>query len=335
MAHQIENNNCFFVGSAAWHSIGTVLDKPPTAEEATKIANMGWKANKVKMFLADGSEVPDNFAIVRDSDNSTLGVVGNRYTVLQNEEAFNFFDPLIASGVATYEAGGVLHKGRKVWILAKIAGDIEVGKDDVVEKYVVLSNTHDGSGTVIAKVTPIRVVCQNTLSAALGQNRESSSKKGSLTDTVTIRHTTKVGERTREASSLLKTINETYDKLGKVWQAMATFKMPATATNDYFMSVFPDGQSERSKKPGLMRAELAGLLSNESLGQTLDTTNGTLYGAYNAITARMEHYQSVRKGASPDKHLDSLWFGQRQQILNTAFGNAVDIMRKDGVSIDI
>ena len=335
MAHQIENNNCFFVGSAAWHSIGTVLDKPPTAEEAMKIANMGWKANKVKMFLADGSEVPDNFAIVRDSDNSTLGVVGNRYTVLQNEEAFNFFDPLIASGVATYEAGGVLHKGRKVWILAKIGGDIEIGKGDVIQKYVVLSNTHDGSGTVIAKVTPIRVVCQNTLSAALAKNPEKASKKDSLTDTVTIRHTTKVGERTKEASHLLKTINETYDKLGKVWHAMAKFKMPATATNDYFMSVFPDGESERSKKPSLIRTELAGLLSNESLGQTLDTANGTLYGAYNAITARMEHYQSARKGASADKHLDSLWFGQRQQILNTAFNSAVDIMRKDGVSIDI
>lgn len=334
MAHEFESG-FFSNGQKAWHGLGTVLDDhPETAEEAIKAAGLDWKAEKRPLVAraADGTsvDVPGGFAVMRDSDKSILGVVGNRYTILQNEEAFGFFDPIIENKIGTYETAGSLMGGRRVWILAKLSGDISVGgNDDVVNKFVLLSNTHDGKGSVVAKVTPIRVVCNNTLTAAL-------RVRGGVGDEVKIRHTKTVQDRTKEASKLLKKINDRYDKLAEIWEAMAQFQLPKTGLLDYMQRVLPDPENvDNPKRTQTKRAEMLHLVSDSNLGGALSSAQGTLWGAYNGVTAYADHIQSTRKGATEEKHLENIWFGQKADLKSKALSVAVDFLKEEGVSLSL
>lgn len=326
MSHEFETG--FFTKRPAWHGLGTVLEEAPqTSTEAIKEAGLDWAVKKQMMYLASGAVVPGAFALVRETDDSILGTVGNRFEILQNEESFDFFDPLIESGIATYETAGSLQGGSKIWVLAKINGDIAVGKDDVVKKYVLLSNSHDGKASVTAKITPIRVVCQNTLSYALRKKTHSG-------DQVRVRHTKNVAEKTKAASMMLKTVNEEYDKLSKVWSAMASIKMPPEKNIEYVQTVFPNPESVKNPYKTLAkRAEIHQLMSDSSLGGTLDGAHGTLWGAYNAVTAHADHFVSKRKDSSPSSHLDSAWFGSKNNDKIRAFSVAMDFMKREGISL--
>lgn len=319
-----------FVGDPAWHGLGNVLDSAPkTSMEAMHLAGLDWIVQKQRMFLANGDEIPDAYAMVRNIDNAVLGTVGNRYTPLQNSEAFDFFDPLIEDGLAQYETAGSLMGGKRVWVLAKLTGDIEVGKNDVINKYVLLSNSHDGTSNVTGKTTPIRVVCQNTLSAAL-------RLKGSVKDEVKIRHTKSVTDKVKEAAKLLETVNKAYDSLYKVWQKMVEVKMPPEDVSAYFQTVFPDPENvDRPYKTQKIRTEVHLLQADSSLGGTLDSAMGTLWGAYNAVTAYADHVRSKRKDSTDEKHLENVWFGQRAKVKDAAMDAALEYMNKQGVHIDL
>ena len=175
MSHDLNMNNgkasMFYVGETPWHKLGTKLENPATAYEAIDAAGLNYtviknpivtvlRSNKIKT-------IANHFATVRTDTEEILGVVGSRYEVIQNRNAFSFFDALIGSDEAIYHTAGALGKGERIWILAKLPDYIRVGKDDVVEKFLLLTNSHDGSSFACAKLTPIRVVCSNTLSAAL------------------------------------------------------------------------------------------------------------------------------------------------------------------------
>lgn len=331
MSHDLlENDTMFSVKQVPWHGLGSILqDAPETSEEAIRLAGLDWKAEKKAMYLGDGSEVPDAYAIVRDTDNAVLGTVGNRYTILQNEEAFGFFDPLITDKIATYETAGSLSGGRRVWILAKMDGEVVVGDNDKVDKYVLLSNTHDGTGSVIAKITPVRVVCNNTLTAAIRQ-------KGRKTDEIKLRHTKTVNSRVKQASQLLQTVNDTYKQLEEAWRRMAEFELTPVQVLNYFESVLPDPEGvDNPYKTQQKRIEFHQLMKDSSIGGTLSTAENTLWGAFNAVTAHATHVKSQRKGATDDKHLSDLWFGSRHNLNNKAFDLAVDIMQDAGVNLDL
>ncbi len=325
MSHNFENG--FFVREAAWHKLGVVLENAPqTSQEAILAAGLNWNVCKQSVFLQDGTLVPDTWAMVRDTDNAVLGTVGNRYTALQNSEAFSFFDKLVEDKVATYETAGSLSGGKKVWILAQLPGIIEVGKDDPVKKYVLLSNTHDGSGTVVAKVTPIRVVCNNTLTAALSENAGM--------DQVTIRHTKTVADRVKQASTLLATVNSIYDDMAKLWIAMTKVEMPPQAIQQFLTEVVPDSEKvENPYKTQRIRIEMLQLMSSSSLGGELSSAQGTLWGAYNGVTAYADHMVSARKDATADKHLNSVWFGDRARLKGHALSVAQDWIDRAGVSL--
>lgn len=327
MSHEFESG--FFSREPAWHNLGKVLDKVPNSEEAIKLAGLDWLVEKKSMYLQDGSLIPEAFAMVRDKDNKVLGTVGKRYTALQNKEAFDFFDPIINDGLAEYETAGSLMGGKRVWVLAKLTNDIELSKDDVVKKYVLLSSTHDGSGTVMAKVTGVRVVCWNTLSASLREE----TRKG---DEIKIRHTKTVKSRTEQAAKLLTTVNETYDKLASVWKEMMSFDMTPIHIMNYTQSVLPDPEGvDNPYKTQKQRAEVLQLMGDSSIGGQLDGSVNTLWGCYNSVTAFADHMISTRKDASPEKHLESMWFGNRAKLKDKAFQTAISFMKDAGVSLDI
>jgi len=187
-----------YFGDTPWHSLGVKLDHPATAEEAIISSGLDWQVRKEPLFLAAyagsmavGQIIEDHYATIRSTDRAVLGVVGDRYQPLQNREAFGFFDYVVGQGAAVYHTAGSLSGGRRIWLLAKLPETIKVRGNDIVDQYLLLSNGHDGSTAVQIKLTPIRVVCNNTLSLALRDGHKVYS----------VRHTASVAEKIREVAS--------------------------------------------------------------------------------------------------------------------------------------
>lgn len=331
MAHEItDRDHMFSVREVPWHKIGTVLsDHPETSAEAIKAAKLDWKVQLRNLFTAEGMQIPEFFATIRDDPEHgqiPLGVVGKRYNPLQNVEAFEFFDNLVQDGIASYETAGSLREGRKVWILAKMNDDLSVGDDDSIDKFVLLSNSHDGSSAVTVKVTPVRVVCNNTLSAAL---RTKASKNNEFS----IRHTSSVKEKLEQAQKTMEAVNDAYDALGRVWSKMTEIELPIHERIAYIHDVFPEKEDAKNpKRLATLRAEVFSLFE-KGAGMDLDSANGTLWGAYNAVTEHVTHSISSRKGSTLDTHVDNLWFGRLNTILDRAFQSATNMMEDKGVNV--
>lgn len=155
----------FYVREAPWHGLGTRVEEALDSAEALKKSGLDWKVIQ-KPIMTDAFELIPGFkANIRDKDNRVLGVVSDRYKVVQNSEAFAFTDALLNEGVR-YETAGSLQDGKKIWLLARLPEKYIIEGEDI-EPYLVFSNSHDGSGSIKVAMTPVRVVCQNTLNIAL------------------------------------------------------------------------------------------------------------------------------------------------------------------------
>jgi len=157
----------FYTRVAPWHGLGIRVEEALSSEDALKESGLDWKVIQRPIMTSTYDHIKGYKANIRDTDNRVLGVVTDRYKVVQNQEAFAFTDALLGEGVR-YETAGSLHEGKKVWLLAKLP-DTYTMLDEQIEPYLVFSNTHDGSGSIKVAMTPIRVVCQNTLNLALNQ----------------------------------------------------------------------------------------------------------------------------------------------------------------------
>lgn len=164
MAANVES--MFYVREAPWHGLGTQVEEALCSRDALREAGLNWNVVQKELCTADGLIVPGYKANIRAKDKSILGVVTEKYKVVQNAEAFAFTDGLIGEGV-TYETAGSLQNGKKVWMLAKLPETYQIAGDEVTP-YMVFSNSHDGSAAIKVAMTPIRVVCQNTLNLAIG-----------------------------------------------------------------------------------------------------------------------------------------------------------------------
>nr|WP_288827949.1 DUF932 domain-containing protein [uncultured Clostridium sp.] len=172
MAAEVET--MFYTGrKAPWHGLGTSVSEAPTSESALELAGLNWRVIQKDIMTDDGIPVLGFKANVRDNDERILGVVTDRYKVVQNQEAFAFTDELLGEGV-TYETAGSLQEGRRTWILAKLPQRYIISGDEVAP-YLVFMNSHDGSGSIKVAMTPIRVVCLNTLNLALSTAKRSWS----------------------------------------------------------------------------------------------------------------------------------------------------------------
>ncbi len=158
-------DSMFYVRKTPWHGLGVSVEESVNSEEALRISGLDWKVKQQEIMTLDLKEIKGYRANIREDNGAVLGVVTDRYKVVQNEEAFAFTDLLISNGV-TYETAGSLSEGKRTWMLAKLPDSYTLA-DEKVEPYIVFSNSHDGSGAIKAAMTPIRVVCQNTLNLAL------------------------------------------------------------------------------------------------------------------------------------------------------------------------
>ena len=151
----------FYVRTTPWHGLGTRVEEALTSKDALHYSGLDWKVEQEALMTETFHDVEGFKANVRSDNRAVLGVVSNRYQVVQNEEAFAFTDALVGEGV-TYETAGSLNGGRRVWLLAKLPEKYQL-VGDTVEPYVVFTNSHDGSAAIRMACTPVRVVCQNTL----------------------------------------------------------------------------------------------------------------------------------------------------------------------------
>jgi phage/plasmid-like protein (TIGR03299 family) len=160
MAHNInyneqaEKHSFFSVKEKAWHNLGQIIEDYPTSAEAIRHADLDYEVEKRKLFTPalEGTtiEVPNYFSTIRTDNHTVLGVVGKDYQIVQNRDAFSFFDSIVGGDGILYETAGALGNGERIFITAKLPGYIRVGKDDLIEKYLFLTTSHDGSGSITA-----------------------------------------------------------------------------------------------------------------------------------------------------------------------------------------
>lgn len=193
----------FFAGrQKPWHGLGVQVEGAISSEEALEKAGLNWKVVQQQIVTKDGIVIEGYKANIRDSDNKVLGVVTDRYKVVQNNEAFAFTDELLGKGVR-YETAGSLQEGRRTWILARLDSSYIISGDKI-NPYLVFANSHDGSGAIKIAVTPIRIVCNNSLNLAL----QTADRIWTTT------HTGDIGQKLSDARETLFRAEDYMDKLG-------------------------------------------------------------------------------------------------------------------------
>jgi phage/plasmid-like protein (TIGR03299 family) len=301
------------VTPSPWHTMGTELTNPATAREAIEAAGLDFtvvkKPLKEVMELKQPADAFHRWATVRTDTGDVLGVVGDSYEPIQNRDAFTFFDNLVGTDEAIYETAGTLGRGERIWILAKLPGYIKVHGRDIVSKYLLLSNSHDGSSLVRVKLTPIRVVCNNTLTAALRGAGE-----------VHIRHTSNAAEDMEQALSLLGLSNSLFERLDAVFNRMALTNISDKQLMDYVKALVPD--TEEGKNNANAQKTRKAFLELYESGQGADLSRGTLWGAFNCVTEYTDH----RMEGNPASRMESIWFGRGEQLKLKAFQLAERMM---------
>lgn len=225
MAANVET--MFYTRTKPWHGLGTMVEEAPTSVAALELAGLDWKVIQKKLTTEEGIMIPGFKANLRETDHQVLGVVTDRYKVVQNEEAFAFTDQLLGEGV-TYETAGSLQNGRRTWILAKLPARYIISGDEVTP-YLVFMNSHDGSGSIKAAMTPIRVVCQNTLNLAL-----STAKRCWSTN-----HTGDIKGKMEDARYTLLYADRYMAELGKEIDKLNQQKLSDRQVLEYIDSLFP------------------------------------------------------------------------------------------------
>lgn len=225
MAANVET--MFYTRTKPWHGLGTMVEEAPTSREALEAAGLNWQVIQKNLVTDSGIVVPGFKANLRENDQQVLGVVSDRYKVVQNEEAFAFTDALLGEGV-TYETAGSLQNGRRTWILAKLPARYIISGDEVTP-YLVFMNSHDGSGSIKAAMTPIRVVCQNTLNLALSTAKRSWSTN----------HTGDIKGKMEDARYTLLYADQYMAELGKAIDKLNQQKLSDRQVLEYIDSLFP------------------------------------------------------------------------------------------------
>ncbi len=338
MSHQINydeltGKHAFMsVREKAWHGLGQIITDYPTSGEAIKYAGLDYVVEKRPIFTYDIDNqegnpetdllipeisVPDYYATVRKDTDQVLGVVGKDYQIVQNVDAFNFFDEITGNkdGIC-YETAGALGKGERIFITAKLPDYIKVGKDDLIEQYLFLTTSHDGFGSIMAAFTPVRVVCQNTLNAAL-HNRSNSIK---------IRHTASANDRLKEAHKLLGITNRLAAELEQVFNYWSKISITDREVKRLVqLAMSPNKEVWENLKNGKeykLSSAFNNIVNNvmeyslTSPTQQEATTKGTLFGAYNAVTG---YFQNVSNYKDNECKLKSILFGTGQRRGQTAF----------------
>jgi len=317
MAHLVEN--MFSVREVPWHGLGKIVTEAPSAEEAIKLAGLDWKVLEQQVYnysSVDQSHqrVPNYKALTRSDNGKVLSIMKDKYHPLQNEDAFKFFNPFIDSGLASFETAGALKDGKVIWILASLnKAPIDVGGGDFVKKNLLLSNSHDGQMAVRVGFTPIRVVCNNTLTAAHGNSNS---------QLIRLKHSSRIIRNLEDLQQTVNAIDAKFEATAEQFKALARKQINTKDLENYVNIVFElrengtDREQMRAKK---MRETIVKLFESGA-GQNLKSAKGTYWGAYNAVTEYLTH----ESGKNEESRLFSNWFSENQRKNEFAFEVAME-----------
>lgn len=284
MAHEVES--MFYVSNEAngrfkpWHGLGEPVQEALTSADAIKRAGLDWEVRSDKLLLENGIEVPGYKANVRATDNSVLGVVTDRYKIVQNSEAFDFTDALIGEGV-TYETAGSLSNGKRVWLLAKMPESKILGDD--FDNYICFTNSHDGNSAIRVCMTPIRVVCNNTLNLALSSAKRSWSTK----------HAGNMQAKLAEARFTLQLANEYLEALAVEAEKLANIRVTRERLEEVLNEMFPICAEDSERKAANAQAArdaFWGCYYRSDIAKFRDT----VWGAVNAASDFATHTAPAR-----------------------------------------
>ena len=316
MAHDLFNDTMAFVGDEPWHGLGRKVSPTVSAAEMCAQAGLNWEVQKLPApgarLMDPRKRTYDRYLIYRDpvrrgeKEKVALGMVGAGYEPLQNRDAFRFFEPFITGKFAEFQTAGALGNGERVWVQAKLKHRIVIGKDDAIDRYLLLSNTHNGAGAVTIRFTPIRVVCRNTLNLAVEDGGKSA---------ISVRHTRHIDKRLAESQAseleLELIVDKVFADARTLFAAMAERPLNASERAIILDSLFPRTrlQVEKKERPERWRRVDAVL---EDGCVTPRETAGSLWGLYNAIV-RDEDYRPSRE-AGPEARLERVWFGASEAV---------------------
>ena len=336
-----------------WHGLGTPIDHDLSPDEMLVQSGLNWTVSKRPLFTYQGAvlkvddfnypslEVHDYFALVRDSDNKVLGPAGKEYIPTQNKQAMDFFKKFTDSGKMRLETAGSLQGGRQIWVLAKLLSGFTLVGGDLVQGYLLFSSPHVWGKSLIIKFTPIRVVCWNTFSIAMG---DSSMGRGFRAPHIRAFD----AEVVREAEISLSIAGELLNTFEASANLMSTTKIDDQAAIRYIADIMqPEMMVEQFGKGfnKLSEARQAELIVSpnspnfdpsqfkrsaydcnrcfrQQPGVDMESSKGTLWGSWNAVTYYCDHVA----GRDRDNALTSAWFGPKSVLKTKAMRRAMQIV---------
>ncbi|RFM34740.1 DUF932 domain-containing protein [Chitinophaga silvisoli] len=317
--NQITGKHAFYsVREKAWHDKGQIVNQYQKSDDVLIDAQLNFDVVKRPIITYDAIgegegelimpdvKVPGFFATVRTDTNKVLGVVGSGYEVIQNIDAFSFFDSIAGAENIFYETAGALGQGERIFITAKLPSHITVAGIDTMENYLFLTTSHDGSGSIVAGFTPVRIVCNNTLNAAL---------RGCPNKTK-IRHTANAKDRLKEANRVMGMVNKCIPAMSETFNHWAKISITDQQVKELItLALAPNVETIANIKKGEWE-EVSTRFKNQlsdafsyafgSDTQLMDTTKGKLYGAYNAVTG---YFQNVSRYDSSADQVNAILYG--------------------------
>lgn len=283
MAANVES--MFYVRETPWHGLGVAVKEAPASAEALRMAGLDWKVLQEPVFTENEEQIPGFYANVRDCDRKVLGVVSDRYRVVQNEEAFAFTDELLGEGVR-YETAGSLQNGRKVWILARLPQEYIMAGERIAP-YLVFSNAHDGTGAIRVALTPVRVVCNNTLNLAL----ETAKRSWACV------HTGDIRGKITDARDTLFLAQEYMGELGKKFDGLRKKRLSDSQVMGYIEELLPmeEEDSKRAKNVRRLREDMRARYFD---APDLKDVGKNAYRFINAVSDFATHAEPLRRTAN-------------------------------------
>ena len=289
MAHELTTNEkgeteFFSAVTKGWHKLGQTSDRQLTAEEALKESRLDWTVEQVPVYHeAQGEmiEVPDQYCVRRTDNYKALSIMTKRYQVIQNHETFSFADEIIGSGKAVWDTAGSISGGRVVFMQVELEGRLflKSNPDDQTVKKVLFVNSHDGSKALMGMITPVRVVCQNTLNAALG----------SKSNQFKVYHRKNFQSRKDEAAKVLGLASAFYDDLQIVMDTLAEQQVTHSYVEGFVNALMPATKDEVSTRTENRRNQITNLFQNGK------GNNGeTKWDLFNAVTEYVDHHSVGR-----------------------------------------
>lgn len=319
MAHELEIVNgeasMAYAGDVPWHGLGTKVPSDLSPEQMLKAAKLDWTVEKRPMFFKteSGDKMTDQFALVRSSDDKHLTTISAQWKPVQNIEAFEFFNDFVLTGDMEMHTAGSLKGGKMVWAMAQIKESFELFGGDKVDGYLLFSNPHEFGRSIDIRFTPVRVVCNNTLTMALG-----SEEKYSI----------KINHRQRfdadDIKSVLGIAGERLQKYKDQAQFLGQKKFTQESITEYFNRVFPSMSKDEEKKGNLRsfpisrQAEMAADVLDSQPGS--EFAKGSWWQGFNAVTYLTDHVL----GRSTDSRLTSAWYGINRAKKEKALELAVE-----------